>query len=57
MYLLFDLCKLNKTFIGKIFQTKHTTVISAIKKINEKMKNDANFKRTVEGFKKRFEFQ
>ena len=28
-----------------------------LKKINEKMKTDVNFKRTVEGFKKRFEFQ
>jgi len=57
MFLLHELCKLNKTSIGKMFQTKHTTVISAIKKINAKMKTDLNFKRTVEGFKKRFEFQ
>jgi chromosomal replication initiator protein len=57
MYLLFDICKLNKTTIGKMFQTKHTTIISAIKKINDRMKKDPNFKRIVEGFKKRFEFQ
>jgi chromosomal replication initiator protein len=57
MYLLFDICKLNKTTIGKMFQTKHTTIISAIKKINDRMTKDPNFKRIVEGFKKRFEFQ
>lgn len=57
MYLLYEICKLNKSSIGKIFQTKHTTVISAIKKINDKMKSDPAFKRVVEGFKKRFDFR
>lgn len=57
MYLLFEICKFNKTTIGKMFQTKHTTVISAIKKINDKIKKDPNFKRVVDSFKKKFDFQ
>jgi chromosomal replication initiator protein len=57
MYLLHEICNMNKSAIGKLFNTNHTTVISALKKVEKSIKNDDNFRRVVSGFKKKFEFQ
>ncbi|MCB1143247.1 MAG: chromosomal replication initiator protein DnaA [Leptospiraceae bacterium] len=57
MYLIYEICNLNKTMIGKIFNTNHTTVISALKKVETNMKKDENFKRIVLGFRRKFELQ
>lgn len=57
MYLLFEVCNMNKTIIGRLFNTKHTTVISAINRIKEMMKADPGFKRTVQAFQSQFEYK
>jgi len=57
MYLLFEVCNMNKTLIGRVFNTKHTTVISAINRIKEMMKDDLSFRKTVNSFKSQFEYK
>ncbi len=47
MYILHEICRLNKTVIGRMFSTNHTTVISAIQRIQKLMNNDAIFKREI----------
>ncbi|MBK8398799.1 MAG: chromosomal replication initiator protein DnaA [Leptospiraceae bacterium] len=55
MYLLFEVCNMNKTLIGRIFNTKHTTVISAINRVKEMIKTDLTFKKTVLSIKSQFD--
>jgi len=57
MYLLFELCNMNKTLIGRFFNTKHTTVISAINHIKQMMQDDVNFKRNILSLKALFEYK
>jgi chromosomal replication initiator protein len=57
MYLLFEVCSMNKTLIGRLFNTKHTTVISAINRVKEMMKEDLLFRKTVISLRSRFEYK
>ena len=57
MYLLFEVCNMNKTVIGRVFNTKHTTVISAINRVKEMMKEDLSFKKSVLSIKSQFEYK
>lgn len=57
MYLLFEVCNMNKTVIGRVFNTKHTTVISAINRVKEMMKEDLSFKKAVLSIKSQFEYK
>jgi chromosomal replication initiator protein len=57
MYLLFEVCNMNKTIIGRLFNTKHTTVISAINRIKDMIKTDPSFKKTVQSFQSQFEYK
>jgi chromosomal replication initiator protein len=57
MYLLNDVAKMSKSMIGKLFSTNHTTVISAVKKVDTLIKKDPNLKRIVENFKSKFELR
>lgn len=57
MYLLFEVCDMNKTLIGRMFQTKHTTIINAINKVNEMMSNDPGFRKKVMTIKSGFELK
>ncbi|MCB1179665.1 MAG: chromosomal replication initiator protein DnaA, partial [Leptospiraceae bacterium] len=57
MYLLNEVARMSKSNIGKLFSTNHTTVISAVKKVKEKIKADSNLKRTIDNFRSRFEFR
>jgi chromosomal replication initiator protein len=54
MYLLHETVGLNKTIIGRMFSTKHTTVISAISKLKDRLKTDSNFKKEMERFNSLF---
>ena len=57
MYLLFEVCNMNKTLIGRLFNTKHTTVISAINHIKQMMQEDAAFKRNIIALKSQFDYK
>ncbi|MDX1958555.1 MAG: DnaA/Hda family protein [Leptospiraceae bacterium] len=57
MYLLYEICRMNKSQIGKMFNTSHQTVLSAIEKIELKLKNEEKFKRNIDSFRKKFELQ
>ena len=57
MYLLFEICNMNKTVIGRVFNTKHTTVISAINRVKEMIKEDLTFKKNVLSLKSQFEYK
>lgn len=57
MYLLFNVCHMNKTTIGRIFNTKHTTVINAIKKIDQRIEKDGAFARIVKSLIGKFQYK
>lgn len=56
MYLLHDVCKMSKSQIGKIFSTNHSAVIPAIKKIEQKQKNDFQFAKFLNEIRRKHEF-
>ncbi len=57
MYILFENFKLNKTVIGRLFNTKHTTVISAISKLKSKMILEKELEKEVISVQDRFSFK
>lgn len=57
MYLLYHICSMNKTMIGRVFNTKHTTVINAMKKVEERMQTNPKFLRTVKHLSSQFQYQ
>lgn len=56
MYLLHEVCKMSKSQIGKIFSTNHSAVIPAIKKIEQKQKNDFHFAKFLNDIRRKHEF-
>ncbi|MCE9500264.1 MAG: chromosomal replication initiator protein DnaA [Leptospira sp.] len=57
MYLLHEVLKENKTVIGRMFSTTHTTVIHAINSITESLKKDENLNSAVLSIRSELEFQ
>jgi chromosomal replication initiator protein len=43
MYILNQKLKMNKTIVGRLFNTKHTTVINAVNKIKKLLETDMSF--------------
>ena len=52
MYLLFQVYSMTKNQIAKTFQCRHTTVINAIKKIEEKLEKNPNMNKKIQLIKK-----
>lgn len=57
MYVLHKCFRLNKSQVGRMFHSEHTSVIHAVRNIENKMKGDSDFSSKVEEVIRRFEFQ
>lgn len=57
MFILFENFKLNKTVIGRLFNTKHTTVISAISKLKARMKLEKDLEKEILSIQNKFSFK
>ncbi|PJZ66894.1 chromosomal replication initiator protein DnaA [Leptospira wolffii] len=57
MYVLHKEFRLNKSQVGRMFNSEHTTVIHAVRNIENRMKEDKDFSIKVESILKRFRFQ
>lgn len=57
MYLLFDLLKMPKSQIGRIFNVNHTTVIHGIKKTEALLETDVEFQNLVNKIRSEMQFQ
>lgn len=57
MYLLYKLCDMNKTRVGRIFNSKHSTVINAIKKVKKNMDVDEGYRKKLLSIQSEFEYK
>ncbi|MCB1192591.1 MAG: chromosomal replication initiator protein DnaA [Leptospiraceae bacterium] len=57
MYLLYKLCSMNKTTVGRIFNSKHSTVINAIKKVKSNMDKDESYRKKLLLIQSEFEYK